>query len=122
MIEFKGTYSPQKNQDKIAVLVQFDGVLLHVWHLAEPFYRLLSSDVFQLPWSLSKGQRCIKLPSGGKIETDDQDALTLLRSKCLSLLGGAYSNHFIQNRLFILFGAVLTILGIWSIFYFSHLL
>ena len=61
------------------VLVQFDGVLLHVWHMKDPFHRLLTSDVFRLPPSMGKRKRYIKLPNGGRIETDDFNALSTLQ-------------------------------------------
>lgn len=75
MIEFKGTYVQNGNMD---VLVQYDGVLLHVWHLADPFYRLISSDVFQIGRSNFKSYHTIRLPNGGYIETDNLQAVDLL--------------------------------------------
>ena len=60
------------------VLVQFDGVLLHVWHQSDPFYRILSCDAFQIATSLIKGQRCIKLSNGDRILTDDIPAADTL--------------------------------------------
>lgn len=58
----------------MVVLVQFDGVLLHVWHQSDPFYRIVSCDAFQMVTSLIKGQRCIKLSNGDRILTDDIQA------------------------------------------------
>lgn len=74
MIEFRGTYSPKSDGKAMMVLVQFDGVLLHVWHQSDPFYRILSCDAFQVASSLMKGQRCVKLSNGDRIWTDDLHA------------------------------------------------
>lgn len=81
MIEFKGTYSHESNDGSQMVLVQFDGVLLHIWHLTDPFYRLLSSDVFHFGYSRIKRMHHIKLPNGGRVETDDDVAVTLLKKR-----------------------------------------
>jgi hypothetical protein len=80
LIEFKGTYYSRSSKETQSVLVQFDGVLLHVWHMSNPFYRLMTSDVFKLPPALAGGRRQIRLPNGGRIETDDIDALVSLQS------------------------------------------
>jgi len=82
MIEFKGAFYKSKTTPSQSVLVQFDGVLLHIWHMSNPFHRILSSDVFDLPCSMGRKRRYIKLPNGGRIETDDIQALTLLQSNC----------------------------------------
>lgn len=79
MIEFKGTYSNESDSKSHAVLVQFDGVLLHIWHLSDPFYRLLSSDEFNLGYARLNRMHRIKLPSGGCVLTDDDAAISLLR-------------------------------------------
>ena len=71
MIEFKGTYFQNTKSDPINVLVQYDGVLLHVWHLPEPFHRLFSSDVFHMPISFIRERHVIKFPNGSHVETDD---------------------------------------------------
>ena len=81
MIEFRGTYYQKVNDKSVIVLVQFDGVLLHVWHQSDPFYRILSCDAFQIAASLTNGQRCIKLPNGDRIQTDDIPAMNSL-SQC----------------------------------------
>ena len=80
MIEFKGAYYNGGTQKSKSVLVQFDGILLHIWQLADPFCRLLTSDVFRLQPALGKGKRYIKLPNGGKIETDDIGAFSSLQA------------------------------------------
>jgi hypothetical protein len=79
MIEFKGTYHLFSKADPVAVLVQFDGALLHVWHTSEPFHRLILSDEFRIsrPFAAT-GPHTIKLPNGGCIRTDDSRALDLL--------------------------------------------
>lgn len=79
MIEFKGTYFQQMKSNAMDVLVQYDGVLLHVWHLADPFYRLTSSDVFHVAGSGFKPHHVIRLPNGGRIETDNGQAVDLLQ-------------------------------------------
>jgi len=89
MIEFKGKYCQRANEKSVVVLVQFDGVLLHVWHLPDPFYRILSSDAFQVAASFTRGQRCIKLSNGDRILTNDAPALDSL-AQCHS--GGGISN------------------------------
>jgi hypothetical protein len=111
MIEFKGVYHRQRGKYQEAVLVQFDDVLIHVWHLSDPFYRLLSSDLFRLPFSLSKGRRCIKLPNGDRIETDDQDALAQIRKQSLSLSENYFSGRLIHRWVVALVGITLIILG-----------
>ena len=80
MIEFKGTYSNESDNESHVVLVQFDGVLLHIWHLSDPFYRLLSSDVFHLGYIRMRKMHRIKLPNGGRILTDDDAAISLLNN------------------------------------------
>ncbi|MBT8340135.1 MAG: hypothetical protein HKP58_08435 [Desulfatitalea sp.] len=75
MLEFKGTYFQRMKSKATVVLVQYDGVLLHVWHLSEPFCRLFSSDVFQICAPLFTAHQIIKLPNGGRIETDNGRAL-----------------------------------------------
>ena len=81
MIEFKGTYSNESDRESHVVLVQFDGTLLHIWHLSDPFYRLLSSDVFHLGFARWNKMHRIKLPNGGRILTDDDTAISLLRKR-----------------------------------------
>jgi hypothetical protein len=79
MIEFKGTYHLFSKADPVAVLVQYDGVILHVWHTSEPFHRLALSDEFHVARPLaSEGQHTIKLPNGSRIRTYDPRALELL--------------------------------------------
>jgi hypothetical protein len=94
LIEFKGSYYKKSGKKPQSVLVQFDGVLLHVWNLSNPFYRLLTSDVFRLPASISSGKRTIKLPNGDKIETDNLDAVTAMRSNRRSVIDHIESAAF----------------------------
>lgn len=89
MIEFRGTYCDRSNSKSLVVLVQFDGVLLHVWHQSDPFYRILSCDAFQIATSLVKGQRCIKLSNGDRILTDDITAADTLSQVDLAAGNGA---------------------------------
>lgn len=79
MIEFKGEYKKKGNNLPTPVLVQYDGVLLHVWHMSEPFYRLFSSDVFQVNQPFFSKQ-CIKLPIGGRLETENSEAIKLIEN------------------------------------------
>jgi hypothetical protein len=85
MIQFKGAYFYRSAKASKSVLVQFDGVLLHIWQMTDPFCRLLTSDVFTLQPSIGRGKRCIKLPNGGKIETEDITAFSMLRTRQRSL-------------------------------------
>jgi hypothetical protein len=99
MIEFKGAYYKTNNTASQSVLVQFDGVLLHVWHLSDPFHRIFASDVFRVHYSFARHRRFIKLPNGGKIESDDTNALIQLRTSSRSLFihdgAGALSHRSI---------------------------
>lgn len=88
MIQFKGAYFNRATKESKAVLVQFDGVLLHIWQLTDPFCRLLTSDVFSLQPAFGKRKRYIKLPNGGKIETDDIIAFSSLTASRRSLHPG----------------------------------
>jgi hypothetical protein len=79
MIEFKGTYHLISQADPVTVLVQYDGMILHVWHVSEPFHRLTLSDEFQISNRfISRSRSAIKLPNGSCIKTDDQGALEQL--------------------------------------------
>ena len=88
MIQFKGAYFNRVTSESKSVLVQFDGVLLHVWQITDPFCRLLTSDVFTLQPAFGKRKRYIKLPNGGKIETDDIAAFSSLTASRHSLHTG----------------------------------
>ncbi len=79
MIEFNGEYKKKGNNLPMPVLIQYDGVLLHVWHISEPFYRLFSSDVFQVNQPFFSKQ-CIKLPIGGRLETENIEAIRLIEN------------------------------------------
>jgi len=76
MIEFKGTYHQFSKADPVAVLVQYDGLILHVWHISEPFHRMTSSDNFNIhkPFA-ARGHHSIKLPNGSCIKTENRHAL-----------------------------------------------
>ncbi len=108
VIEFKGAYYRKRHGVPLSVLVQFDGVVLHVWHMSDPFHRLLTSDVFRLPLAMGKRNRCIKLPNGGRIETDDLNALGTLQSNtCSSLIR---QEKILPYLKFVAAGAVLLLL------------
>ena len=97
MIEFKGAYFNKTTNESKSVLVQFDGVLLHVWQITDPFCRLLTSDVFTLSAPLRKAKRSIKLPNGGRIETSDIKAFITLQSNCQANLNN-YANRLLSQR------------------------
>lgn len=111
MIEFKGAFYKNKTMPSQSVLVQFDGVLLHVWHMSNPFHRIISSDVFDLPSSMGRKTRYIKLPNGGRIETDDLQALKLLQSNCRPRLSAKFHGFFPHRQYIttiLVFAAILT--------------
>jgi len=118
MIEFKGTYYKSKATPSQSVLVQFDGVLLHIWHMSNPFHRILASDVFHVQNTMGRGRRFIKLPNGGRIETDDVKAILLLRSSSGSLSVNASQNGLLYQRhnLMLIFGAAAVI----SVLFFAY--
>ncbi len=62
------------------VLVQFDGAYLHVWHLADPFYRLISSDDFTIVPASAGQSGMIRASSSICIETDDTQKLQHLKT------------------------------------------
>jgi len=78
MIQFRGAYFNKATKESKAVLVQFDGILLHIWQMTDPFCRLLTSDVFTLQPTLGKKKCYVKLPNGGRIETEDINAFSSL--------------------------------------------
>ena len=80
MIEFNGAYYKSKTAASQKVLVQFDGVLLHIWNISSPFHRVLSSGTFRLPFSLGRHRSWVKFPNGSRIETDDIQALVSLKA------------------------------------------
>jgi hypothetical protein len=82
MIEFKGAFYKNKTSPPQPVLVQFDGVLLHIWNISYPFHRILSSDDFEFPVALRQHRPCVKIPKGSRIETDNIQALNQLKSNC----------------------------------------
>jgi hypothetical protein len=86
MIEFKGAYYKNKSSPPQSVLVQFDGALLHVWNMSSPFYRIQSSDAFRVPLVLGRRQCWVRLLNGGRILTNDIQALCELKSSYRSAL------------------------------------
>ena len=120
MIEFKGTYYKTNSTTAQTVLIQFDGVLLHVWHLSDPFHRIFASDVFQVHYSIARHRRFIKLPNGGKIESDDTKAMNQLRTTSRSLFvhdGAETLSH--RSILLWLFGTI-TAFMLFLIAYWLH--
>ena len=112
LIEFKGVYYKNAVDEAQSVLVQFDGVLLHVCHMSNPFYRLLTSDVFRLPASFGKGARYIKLPNGGRIETDNADALSTIRSNRRDEIGCPDSDALPMGHAIVLLCCCALLLGV----------
>lgn len=113
MIEFKGKYYQYGKKAFVEALIQYDGILLHVWHLSEPFHRLLSSDCFHLNRSLFGNTTTLKLPNGSRVETEDSQALEELALKCHD---GVQVDHppLRQNWVFMFLGSVTLVLGaIW---------
>ncbi len=114
MIEFKGTYFQSHKAEPIVVLIQFDGVLLHVWHLPEPFHRLFTSDEFHIAGLLGKTRHIIKLPNGGRLETDDTQTFKKLEST-YKYIADKDINMLKNNLFFALLGSMAIILGAWWI-------
>ena len=115
LIEFKGAYYKNSRNEPQSVLVQFDGVLLHVWHMSNPFHRLLTSDVFRLPASIGRGKRHIKLPNGGRIETDNLDALTTIRSNRRAQIEGPGSGAWPRAySIMLLCGCAVLLIGVYA--------
>ena len=113
MIEFEGTYSHESSAESHSVLVQFDGVLLHIWHLSDPFYRLLTSDVFHLSCKQFGGNNRIKLPNGGRIETDDHNAMILLRQKYHPLMHRLMGKRAMTQGIAAILLVLFTVGSIW---------
>ena len=80
MIEFKGSYYQADNRKVLPVLIQFDGTYLHVWHLADPFYRLISSDDFTIMPGPGGRAGSIRVSSSICVETDDLQELQKLKT------------------------------------------
>jgi hypothetical protein len=114
MIEFEGTYSHESSSDSHSVLVQYDGTLLHIWHLSDPFYRLLTSDVFHLSCKQFGGNHRIKLPNGGRIETADHDAMILLRKKYHPLMHRLMDKRLMTQGIVAILLSLFTVGSIWK--------
>lgn len=116
MIEFKGTYSNESDSKSHVVLVQFDGALLHIWHLSDPFYRLLSSDVFHVGYARLNKMHRIKLLNGGRILTDDDAAISLLRKQHRAWLGRLLKNSMLIRGIAALLLSLAVFAGAWMVF------
>jgi hypothetical protein len=110
MIEFKGAFYKSKTSPSQLVLVQFDGVLMHIWNISSPFHRILSSDVFRLPFTLGRQRRWVKLPNGCRVETDDIQALDLLKSRCRPNLAVSIRRYIAQWHAAVVFSALVAAL------------
>ena len=110
MIEFKGVYYKSKSSPSQSVLVQFDGISLHIWNVSSPFHRILSSDVFRMPFTPGQKRCWIKLPNRSRIETDDIQALAALKSSCPSTLPLRFYPGTINCQTGIVFSALATVL------------
>lgn len=115
MIEFKGTYSNESDNESHVVLVQFDGVLLHIWHLSDPFYRLVSSDVFHLGYARLDRKHRIKLPNGGRILTDDDAAISLLRKRHGTWINRMPKNNMLLRSIAALLLSFVVCAGAWMV-------
>jgi len=113
MIEFKGTY--YHNDASKTVLVQYDGALLHIWQTADPFCKLLKSDVFHLQPDIGKGKRCIKLPNGNRIETNDIQAFRSLNASRRQAHSAGTSRHATLRRLALLIGGSAFLAGVFAL-------
>ena len=116
MIEFKGTYSHESKTDSSAVLVQYDGVLLHIWHLSDPFYRMLTSDVFHLGYSRKSKRHRIRLPNGACIDTEDSDAVSMLRKSAEPMFDSTLDRQVFIRGLLALLLSIITGIGAWAVF------
>ncbi|KJS30289.1 MAG: hypothetical protein VR64_16385 [Desulfatitalea sp. BRH_c12] len=115
MIELEGKYQLSgSGSESTLVLVQYDGVILHVWHLAEPFHRLVFSDVFQISSSFSKKRHTIKLPNGGKIDILDQTAMALLCQEHKKRRD-ASTFSMLRNWAIAILGFMSLMIGLWSL-------
>jgi hypothetical protein len=85
MIEINGFYYKKAQNNKtIPVLVQFDGRLLHVWHLSDPFYRVRTSKEFRICSSKNEALKMIRFQDGACIETDNHEILDRLNASSQS--------------------------------------
>lgn len=115
MIEFKGFYHQSTHSEAVIVLVQYDGLRLHVWHLAEPFHRLVTSDQFHIALSFAKTRRTIKLPNGGRIETDDRGAVQQLSQSDRTFSCNHHTCADATNWIIALVGTMVLFLGAWCL-------
>lgn len=117
MIELKGIYYNDGKHSPMAVLVQFDGQILYVWHLTDPFFRLRSSSQFVVKQIKKKAEKIIKFPDGAFIESENAEALDILMQK--SNRTRTSKGQTICSKSTMIFIALLILLLIgagWSIF------
>ena len=79
MLEIRGAYSKNENTGTLKVLAQFDNGILHIWHQSDPFYLLFSCSDFSITASRTDKTGCIRLNTGGWIETNDIENLELIK-------------------------------------------
>jgi hypothetical protein len=115
MIEFKGTYRNESDNESHVVLVQYDGVLLHIWHISDPFYRLLSSEVFRLGYARLNRMHRIKLPNGGRILTDDDAAISMLKKRHRDRSHGLLENSLVLRGIAALLLSLVVFAGAWMV-------
>jgi hypothetical protein len=85
MIELNGFYYKKaQNSEAIPVLAQFDGRLLHVWHLSDPFYRVRTSKKFRICSTKNETLKTIRFQDGACIETDNLEILDRLDASARS--------------------------------------
>jgi hypothetical protein len=115
MIEFEGTYRNESGDESHVVLVQYDGAVLHIWHISDPFYRLLSSEVFHLGYERLNRMHRIKLPNGGRILTDDDAAISLLRKRHRDRPHGMLKNSLLLRGIAALLLSFVVFAGAWMV-------
>jgi hypothetical protein len=113
MLEFKGLYRKREQTDPVSVLVQFDGNVLHIWHQADPFYRITTCSDFSISTNQTKSIGRIKLNNGDAIETNDLQVLKLLHEKTHSFKKMTLFKFFRMRDTFIAAVLVILFFGVW---------
>jgi hypothetical protein len=115
MIEFKGTYSNESDDTSHVVLVQYDGLLLHIWHLSDPFHQILSSDMFHLGYTRMNKMHRIKLPNRGYVLTDDDAAISVLRKRHVARSHRSLKNSMLLCGIAVLLLGFAVFTGAWMV-------
>ena len=80
MIEFNGKYLQDSSENKLEVLVQYDGSNIHIWHAPETFFKLATFNQFHAFGKNGSKNISINLPNGDRIETHDPVAGLLVHT------------------------------------------